>query len=501
MTDAMYTLLASRFPSREDALFLVEEDGTAITYAQIDGITARIGALFQQCGLKQGDRIIVQADKSVLSVLIYLASLRFGIVYVPLNTAYTQREVAYFLADAAPGMMIVAPARQAELAALIKDNPGPAIFTLDERGKGSFADALKTVSPRREEVKIAPDDPAVLVYTSGTTGRSKGAVLSHGNLASNALALHDLWQWRSDDVLIHALPIFHIHGLFVALHTAMLGGSKILFHTAFNPRAVLRDCARATVLMGVPTFYTRLLEEAQLNAQTTAAMRLFISGSAPLAEATFHDFQARTGHTILERYGMSEAGIIASNPIAGERVAGTVGFALPGFEARLEASAGEAAGILQIRGPSVFAGYWKMPEKTQEEFTQDGFFITGDIATIDDEGRISIIGRAKDLVICGGYNIYPKEIEMELDALPQVLESAVIGVPHADLGEAVVAAVVCAKGQHTDEAQILSQIAGSLARFKQPRRIVLLDHLPRNAMGKVQKNALREQLGGLFAQA
>lgn len=500
MTQSMYALLASRFPAKVDVPFIVEDDGAMLAYSQVDEKTGRIGNVFERHGLKKGDRIVVQAEKSVLSVLIYLASLRFGMVFVPLNTAYTARELAYFLADAAPGMIIVSPTRHAEVAALVEDDPGPAIFTLDEVGQGSFADALKTAKARQDVVAIAPSDPAVLVYTSGTTGRSKGAILSHGNLASNARALHDLWQWRADDVLIHALPIFHIHGLFVALHTAMLGGSKILFHTTFNPRAVLRDCAKATVLMGVPTFYTRLLGEAELDVEATRNMRLFISGSAPLAEATFHDFRARTGHTILERYGMSEAGIIASNPVDGERVAGTVGFALPGFETRIEASEGEEAGILQIRGPSVFAGYWKMPEKTQEEFTQDGFFITGDIATMERDGRISIIGRAKDLVISGGYNIYPKEIELELDALPDVLESAVIGVPHADLGEAVVAAVVCTGGRQSDEAQILAQIVGSLARYKQPRRIVIMDHLPRNAMGKVQKNALREQLGGLFAQ-
>lgn len=499
MTQSIYALLASRFEEKGDAPFTVEENGSTIAYSQIDEATARIGAVFKLFGLNQGDRIIVQADKSVLSIMIYLASLRFGIIFVPLNTAYTARELSYFLADAAPAMVIISPERHAATMGLIANDANPAVLTLDGSGNGSFAAAVKHADARSDMVEISANDPAVLVYTSGTTGRSKGAVLSHGNLASNALALFDLWQWRSDDVLIHALPIFHIHGLFVALHTAMLGGSKILFHKAFNPRAVLRDCAKATVLMGVPTFYTRLLDEPELDVRSTGKMRLFISGSAPLSESTFHAFRARTGHTILERYGMSEAGIIASNPVAGARVAGTVGFALPGFETRITALDDAQSGILEIRGPSVFKGYWNMPEKTREEFTPDGFFITGDIALIAADQRISIIGRAKDLVISGGYNIYPKEVEQQIDALADILESAVIGVPHPDLGEAVVAAIVPIKGRKITEAQIRAQLSVNLARYKQPRKVVILSQLPRNAMGKVQKNALRTQLAGLFS--
>jgi malonyl-CoA/methylmalonyl-CoA synthetase len=415
-------------------------------------------------GAAPGDRILVQAEKSIEGALLYLASLRAGLVYVPLNTAYTAAELDYFIRDAEP-KLVFAPGHR-DLAYL--DAP-PADFETVARG---------------------PDDLAAILYTSGTTGRSKGAMLSHDNLTSNALVLKDYWRWQKGDVLIHALPIYHVHGLFVALHGALLNGSTMLWHQGFDADAVLADMARATILMGVPTFYVRLAAHPGLTRAAVANMRVFISGSAPLLEATFAAFGAKTGHRILERYGMTEAGMICSNPYDGERIPGTVGFPLPGVEARIREE------VLEIRGPNLFRGYWRNPEKTAEEMRGDGYFITGDMATMAADGRVAIVGRAKDLIIAGGLNIYPKEIELAIDALPGVGESAVIGVPHPDLGEGVVALVV-RTDPALDEAAVLAGLA-DLARFKQPRRILFADSLPRNAMGKVQKAALRETYKGLF---
>ena len=417
---------------------------------------------------RPGDRILVQAEKSVEGALLYLAALRAGLVYVPLNTAYTPAELAYFIEDAEPAI-VVADGHLA-LSDLARE---PADFETVPRG---------------------PDVLAAILYTSGTTGRSKGSMLSHYNLASNALVLKDYWRWREGDVLIHALPIYHVHGLFVALHGALLNGSTMLWHEGFDADAVIDDMAGATILMGVPTFYVRLAAHERLNRAATANMRLFISGSAPLLEATFAAFEAKTGHRILERYGMTEAGMICSNPYDGNRIPGTVGFALPGVEARIEGGAGP--GVLEIRGPNLFKGYWRNPDKTAEEMRPGGWFVTGDIATMAQDGRVAIVGRAKDLIIAGGLNIYPREVELALDALPGVAESAVIGVPHPDLGEAVVAVIVRSDPAF-DEAAVLAGVA-DLARFKQPRRILFADALPRNAMGKVQKAALREAHRSLF---
>ena len=399
--------------------------------------------------------------------MLYLAALRTGLIYVPLNTAYTAAELTYFIEDAEP-TLIVAPGHL-DLADLAGP---PATFETVSRG---------------------PDDLAAILYTSGTTGRSKGAMLSHANLSSNALVLKDYWRWQAGDVLIHALPIYHVHGLFVALHGALLNGSTMLWHQGFDADAVIDDMARATILMGVPTFYTRLLASPRLTRDAARNMRLFVSGSAPLLEATFEEFEARTGHRILERYGMTEAGMICSNPYDGARLPGTVGFPLPGVEARIRDE------VLEIRGPNLFKGYWRNPEKTAEDMRPDGFFVTGDMATMVEDGRVAIVGRAKDLIIAGGLNIYPKEIELAIDALPGVGESAVIGVPHPDLGEAVVA-VVTRTDPALDETTLLDGLA-DLARFKQPRRIVFVNALPRNAMGKVQKAALREAYVGLFTPA
>lgn len=473
----LYTLFAAAAEGAGETPVFVEGGEVRLLYSELDDAVAGWASALARRGARRGDRILVQAEKSVESALLYLASLRAGLVYVPLNPAYTPAELAYFIEDAEPAIVIA----DGHLA-LADLRPEPAAF---------------------ETVKRGPDDLAAILYTSGTTGRSKGAMLSHDNLASNALVLKQAWRWRQGDVLIHALPIYHVHGLFVALHGALLNGSTMLWHPGFDANAVIADMARATILMGVPTFYVRLAAHERLTREATANMRLFVSGSAPLLEATFAEFEAKTGHRILERYGMTEAGMICSNPHDGERLPGTVGFALPGISARVADEAGRevargAPGVLEIKGPNLFKGYWRQPERTAEEMRPDGYFVTGDVATMAGDGRVAIVGRARDLIIAGGLNIYPREIELVLDAVPGVAESAVIGVPHPDLGEAAVAVVVRTDGA-LDETRLLASLAGRLARFKQPRRILFADALPRNAMGKVQKAVLREAHRGLFA--
>jgi malonyl-CoA/methylmalonyl-CoA synthetase len=476
----LYGLIAQAAASAGERPLLIEGGRTLITYAGLDAATAAWAAALAAAGARPGDRMVVQVEKSPANVLLYLASLRAGLVYVPLNTAYTVEELAYFIGDAEPAVVVVDPSRAEAVRALT----GAAVLTLDGDGNG-----VDTPRAAFETVPRGADDLAAILYTSGTTGRSKGAMLSHDNLASNAKALVDLWRFTSDDVLIHALPIYHVHGLFVALHCALLSGATIRFHRGFDADAVLADLPRATVLMGVPTFYVRLARHAGLTREACANMRLFVSGSAPLLESTFAEFAEKSGHRILERYGMTEAGMITSNPYAGERIPGTVGYPLPGVEARIVDE------VLQIRGPNLFKGYWRNPEKTEEDMREGGWFVTGDIATMAADGRVAIVGRAKDLIIAGGLNIYPREIELAIDALPGIGESAVIGVPHADLGEAVVA--VCTGSG--DEASVLAAL-GHLARFKQPRRILFTDALPRNAMGKVQKAELRRVHANLFAE-
>jgi len=483
-----------------DKPFLVEGAATALTFADLDKRTGRLAARLRALGAQPGDRIVVQVDKSVDNVLLYLSAERAGLVYVPLNTAYTASELEYFLGDAEPAVVVCRPEDETAVRPLLKSGT---LVTLGADGSGSLLDHIPEmelpVEPR------APGDLAAILYTSGTTGRSKGAMLTHANLLSNALTLKELWGWQADDVLIHILPIYHVHGLFVALHGALLAGATVLFHRGFDPEAVIADFARASVLMGVPTHYTRLIASPLLTPEACAPMRLFVSGSAPLLAESHEKFESVTGQRILERYGMTETGMITSNPYrGGERVAGTVGYPLPGVEVRVRADDGELVGpgqpgVLEVRGANVFAGYWRMPEKTAEEIRADGFFITGDVATMEPDGRVTLVGRAKDLIIAGGLNIYPKEIEEAIDALPGVEESAVIGVPHPDMGEGVVAVVVARPGASVDEAQVLAGIAGSLARFKQPRRVIVVPALPRNAMGKVQKAALRAEYAGLLS--
>jgi malonyl-CoA/methylmalonyl-CoA synthetase len=463
----LYDLIESRFPADRDRPCFLFADGGSMSYGALEASVARTAARLAAEGVEPGARVALKAEKSAEAIVVYLAALKVGAVYLPLNAAYTDVEAAYFLGDAEPAVFITdPPAFVAEAAA--------------------FEPLAKTVA--RQD-----SDLAALIYTSGTTGRSKGAMLTHGALAANALALHEAWGFTSDDVLLHALPIFHVHGLFVALHCALLSGGPMIWLPKFADDQVLAALPRATVVMGVPTFYTRLLASPGFTADLSANIRVFICGSAPLLPSTFAEFEKRTGKPILERYGMSEAVIITTNPLDGERIAGSVGYPLPGVELRV--GGGEETGVIEIRGPSVFSGYWRMPQKTAEEFTADGFFITGDVGRRDAGGRVWISGRAKDLIISGGYNVYPKEVELVLDEMAGVIESAVIGLPHPDFGEGVVA-VVQGVG---DEAAMTAQARLSLAAYKAPKRIVFVDELPRNAMGKVQKNLLREHYAGLFA--
>jgi malonyl-CoA/methylmalonyl-CoA synthetase len=484
-----------------DKPFLVEGENAVLAYGDLDRQTGRYAARLRDLGGTVGDRIVVQVEKSPEAVVLYLAALRAGMIFVPLNTAYTAAELEYFLGDSEPAVVVCRPLDEVN----VQSMAGAArVVTLGDAGSGSFFDDMpESIMPVAER---HAEDIAAILYTSGTTGRSKGAMLSHGNLLSNALTLKDLWCWSPDDVLLHILPIYHVHGLFVAIHGALIAGASVIFHRCFEPAAVIADFARATVLMGVPTHYTRLTVAPEISPEACAHMRLFISGSAPLLPEAHERFERRTGHGILERYGMTETGMIASNPYDGAREPGTVGYALPGVEVRVRAADGTIAeagepGVLEVRGPNVFRGYWRNPEKTSQEFQTDGFFVTGDVATRTPDGRITLIGRAKDLIIAGGLNIYPKEVEEAVDALPGVAESAVIGVPHPDMGEAVVAVVARRAGAGLSEVEILDGLAEKLARFKQPRRVIVVDALPRNAMGKVQKAALRQEHAGLFAPA
>ena len=479
--------------------FLIEGGTTALSFADLDSRTGELAARLRALGGQVGDRIVVQVEKSPENVLLYLAALRAGMVYVPLNTAYTSAELAYFLENAEPSVVVCRPSDEGEVRGLMQSG---VLVTLGSDGTGSLLDDVPVQALPVEQ--RAPSDLAAILYTSGTTGRSKGAMLTHANLLSNALTFKELWGWQSHDVLIHILPIYHVHGLFVALHGALLAGASVLFHRGFDPAAVIADFARASLLMGVPTHYTRLTDTPGLTPAAAKRMRLFISGSAPLLAEAHERFAAKTGQRILERYGMTETGMITSNPYrCGERVAGTVGYPLPGVEVRIRGERGGLVGagepgVLEVRGANVFAGYWRMPEKTAEEIRADGYFITGDVATQEVDGRVTLVGRAKDLIIAGGLNIYPKEIEEAIDALPGVEESAVIGVPHSDMGEGVVAVVVAEKGAALSEDGILAAISGQLARFKQPRRVLVVGSLPRNAMGKVQKAALRAEYAGLL---
>lgn len=494
----LFEQLVSKFRRYPDKVCLQQQNGSVLRYGEIEGQCQKINALFAAYGVQKGDRVIVQTEKCPMFVLIYLACLRAGIVFIPLNTAYTAQEVMYFVKNAEPKLFIGDPGSQAILEALDTLSKDIGVLTLKADGAGSFEERLSKTTASDEDIVVCQDDLAAILYTSGTTGHPKGAMVSNQNLTSNCIALSEAWQWREGDVLLHALPVFHIHGLFVALNCALFGCSTVLFHRNFNVHAIVDDLPNATVFMGVPTFYTRLLAHKDFVGGAANNIRLFTSGSAPLLTQTFEAFRERTGHEIVERYGMTETGIIASNPIDGARVPGSVGYPLEGVKARLGSGAEEQRGVLEVKGRNVFKGYWKKPRETAAEFTDDGYFITGDIAELN-EDRISIVGRAKDLIISGGYNVYPKEVEAVIDAVEGVSEAAVIGVPHPDFGEAVVAVIVAQEGASTSSDTVKNAIAGQLAKFKQPKAIFCLASLPRNTMGKVQKNVLRDDFADLYA--
>ncbi|MEM6743030.1 MAG: malonyl-CoA synthase [Pseudomonadota bacterium] len=496
---------ALRAPSlgREAEIFAEADGRPDLSFGDLWSGAERMAAALAAAGVRPGDRVAVQAEKSLEAVQLYLGALLCGGCFLPLNTAYTPEEIAFFLDDAAPTVFVCDPAR-AEALSQAADAAHAQVLTLDAAGAGTLAEARDAAPAFAGAAARATDDLACILYTSGTTGRSKGAMLTHGNLLSNALTLRDYWRFTAEDRLIHALPIFHAHGLYVALNVTLVAGGALIFHAKFDADAVAAALPRATALMGVPTFYTRLLAHPGLTRDAVANMRLFISGSAPLLEETHRQWSERTGHAILERYGMTETSMNASNPYDGERRPGSVGFPLPGVELRVtDPESGEILGAgeiggLEVRGPNVFKGYWRMPEKTEEEFRDGGWFITGDMAVIGEDGYVSIVGRAKDLVISGGYNVYPKEIEGLIDDLPGVLESAVIGVPHADFGEAVVAVVTPQAGEAPSEVAVREALSDRIAKYKQPKRVIFVEELPRNTMGKVQKNLLRDAHKDLF---
>jgi len=470
--------------------------GLSWSYADTVGASGRLANLLVELGVAPGDRVAVQVQKSPQAIALYLATVRAGAVFLPLNTAYTRNEVGYFLDDAEPALFVCDGARAAEF-----DGIEARLLTLDSDGGGSLAKAAEAQPPAFDNVERGPGDLAAILYTSGTTGLSKGAMLSHDNLLSNSATLVEYWRFTEDDVLLHALPIFHTHGLFVATNVTLICGGSMIFLARFDVDSVIEELPQATAMMGVPTFYTRLLADARFDRELVAHMRLFVSGSAPMLAETHQQFEQRTGHRILERYGMTETNMNTSNPYDGERRAGSVGFALPGVEVKVtdpqsgERLADGETGMIEVRGPNVFLGYWRKPEKTALELRDDGFFITGDMGMVDADGYLHIVGREKDLIISGGYNIYPKQIETEIDALDGVVESAVFGIPDADFGEAVAAAVVLEDGARLDRDGLLEALGPQLARFKLPRKVVFVDELPRNAMGKVQKNLLRDSYG------
>ncbi len=515
-TDNLFAALRAGFPKNLDGTAIETDEGLTYSWRDIDRATAMIANLLQSLDIAPSPdgmppRVAVQVEKSVEAVLLYLATLRAGFAFLPLNTAYQSAEMEYFIGNAEPAV-VVCSSRNFNWVSKLAFKAGTRhVFTLDDNRTGSLLERASHFGDEQAPVPRSAEDLAAIVYTSGTTGRSKGAMLSHGNLLSNALVLKDYWGWQPDDVLIHALPIFHVHGLFVAIHGALLNGSKMLWMGKFDPKRAIADMARATVFMGVPTLYVRMLADPALNREQAAHMRLFISGSAPLLLETFNEWQERTGHTILERYGMSETIMLTSNPYRAdaryghqdERRGGTVGFPLPGVQLRVQGDdgatlpAGEIGGI-QVAGPSIFSGYWRMPEKTAEEFTSDHFFKTGDVGMQDERGYVTIVGRSKDLIISGGYNVYPAEIEGYLNEMPGVAESAVVGVPHPDFGEVGVAVIIAKPGAQLDAEGLLSDLKNRLANFKIPKRCFIETELPRNTMGKVQKNLLRDRFKNQF---
>ena len=507
----LFCALRAEFPADLNAVAVETDDGLQYSWQDLDRATAMVANLLASLELPEGSRIAVQVEKSVEAMVLYLATLRAGCVFLPLNTAYQSAEIDYFIGNAEPAVVVCSSANFGWVSKIAFKAGTRHVFTLNDDRTGSLLDRAAHHSDQNTPVVRQADDLAAILYTSGTTGRSKGAMLTHGNLLSNALTLKDYWGWKKNDVLIHALPIFHVHGLFVAIHGALINGSKMVWMCRFEPKRVIARMADATVFMGVPTLYVRMLAEPSLTQQAAKNMRLFIAGSAPLLIETFSEWQTRTGHTILERYGMSETAMLTSNPYRAdpryakqsERRGGTVGFPLPGVRLRVrgddgkDMAVGEIGGI-QVQGPNVFKGYWRMPEKTAEEFTSDGFFKTGDVGKVDERGYVTIVGRSKDLIISGGYNVYPAEIEGYINDMPGVAESAVVGVSHPDFGEVGVAVVILKTGSALEADAVLGELKAKLANFKIPKKCFVVPELPRNTMGKVQKNLLREQYKGLF---
>jgi malonyl-CoA/methylmalonyl-CoA synthetase len=508
----LFAALRAAFPARLDDIAVETDNGLCYSWRDLDRASAMMANLLVQLDIPPASRIAVQVEKSVEAMILYLATLRAGHVFLPLNTAYQSAEIEYFIGNAEPAV-VVCTGRNFGWVSPIAFKAGTRhVFTLNDDRTGSLLERAAHCSDRHTPAVRRGSDLAAILYTSGTTGRSKGAMLTHDNLHSNAAMLKDYWGWVPGDVLVHALPIFHVHGLFVAIHGALLNGSKMLWHAKFDPKRVLADLPRATVFMGVPTLYVRMLAEPTLNKDTTRHMRLFIAGSAPLLIETFQAWQERTGHTILERYGMSETIMLTSNPYRAdkrhggqdERRGGTVGFPLPGVSLRVVDDAGQPVAVdeiggIQVKGPNVFPGYWRMPEKTAEEFTADGYFKTGDVGKVDARDYVTIVGRSKDLIISGGYNVYPAEIEGYINEMSGVAESAVVGVPHPDFGEVGVAVVIAKPGAKLNAEAIIADLKSKLANFKIPKQCYVVAELPRNAMGKVQKNLLRDQHKGLFA--
>ena len=502
----LFTALRAAFPADLDATAVETDTGLTYSWRDMERATAMLANLLVSLKLPEGSRVAVQVEKSVEAMLLYLATLRAGYVFLPLNTAYQSAEIEYFIGNAEPAVVVCSSKNFGWVSKIAFKAGTQNVFTLDDDRTGSLLERAANCSDKHTVKVRQADDLASILYTSGTTGRSKGAMLTHGNMLSNARVLKDYWGWKPGDVLIHALPIFHVHGLFVALHGALINGSKMIWCAKFDPKFVIKKMPEATVFMGVPTLYVRLLNEPGLDKNSVRNMRLFVAGSAPLLIETFNEWQTRTGHTILERYGMSETAMLTSNPYdttKNDRRGGTVGFALPGVDLRVQDDDGRELGIneiggIQVKGPNVFKGYWRMPEKTKEEFTADGFFKTGDVGKIDERGYITIVGRSKDLIISGGYNVYPAEIEGYINDLPGVLESALVGVPHPDFGEVGVAVVIAKAGATLKCEDIITALKAKLANFKIPKHSYVVAELPRNTMGKVQKNLLREQYKMLF---
>jgi len=499
---SFFALIQDRYPADRDRTFIETADGRRISYADLDAASARYARALDRLGLRKGDRVAFQVEKSPEVLCLYLACLRTGCVALPMNPAYRAGEVGYMLGNAEPALFVTDPRRVEELGEAARQAGVREILTLDADGRGSLADAAAREPAEREPELLTRDDLGAMLYTSGTTGRPKGAPLSHGNLASNALVLAEAWGFTADDVLLHALPIFHVHGLFVACHCVLMAGARMIWLPRFDAKQVLGLMPRCTVMMGVPTFYTRLLDEPTFGREQTGTIRLFVSGSAPLLAETHREFEARTGHRILERYGMSEILMHTSNPLDGERRPGSVGRPLAGSAVRIVGDDGrdlppDEVGNVLVRGPNVFGGYWRAPEKNAQEFV-DGWFRTGDLGSLGQDGYLTLAGRGKDLVISGGLNIYPTEVEAVIDALPGVVESAVIGLPHRDFGEAVTAVVKAVPGKAPDEAAVIAACKAQLAGFKVPKRVLVVDDLPRNAMGKVQKKLLRDEYADLY---